>query len=183
MVWSQYSILNIVIHGAQTPKYKIVYVNHLPEYCPVMSKWDKRQPCCSSSTPWRRTSSFRNLPHRRQNSRCWGWKEVILLVYLGLSVYKETIPIITKSLQKWKLKPVIEVLDEHVALSTSFSSITPPVVLIKSCLHDQNQIGVTWDPICLPDHSQGLTWHYGSPQQSDQTSAHASGLLTICVIY
>ena len=36
MVWSQYSILNIVIHGAQTPKYKIVYVNHLPEYCPVM---------------------------------------------------------------------------------------------------------------------------------------------------
>merc|ERR1712156_1012781 len=27
-------------------------------------------PCCSSSTPWRRTSSFRNLPHRRQNSRC-----------------------------------------------------------------------------------------------------------------
>ena len=47
-------------------------------------------------------------------------------------------------------KPVIKVLDEHVALSTSFSSITPPVVLIKSCLHDQNQIGVTWDPICLP---------------------------------
>ena len=38
MVWSQYSILNIVIHGAQTPKYKIVYVNHLPEYCPVMNK-------------------------------------------------------------------------------------------------------------------------------------------------
>ena len=36
MVWSQYSILNIVIHGAQTPKYKIVHVNHLPEYCPVM---------------------------------------------------------------------------------------------------------------------------------------------------
>ena len=39
MVWSQYSILNIVIHGAQTPKYKIVYVNHLPEYCPVMGLW------------------------------------------------------------------------------------------------------------------------------------------------
>ena len=38
MVWSQYSILNIVIHGAQTPKYKIVYVNHLPEYCPVMGE-------------------------------------------------------------------------------------------------------------------------------------------------
>ena len=44
----------------------------------------KRQPCCSSSTPWRRTSSFRNLPHRRQSSRCWGQeKKVILLVYLG----------------------------------------------------------------------------------------------------
>ena len=28
---------NVVIHGAQTPKYKIVYVNHLPEYCPVMN--------------------------------------------------------------------------------------------------------------------------------------------------
>ena len=36
MVWSLFSILNIVIHGTQTPKYKIVYVNHLPEYCPVM---------------------------------------------------------------------------------------------------------------------------------------------------
>ena len=47
------------------------------------------------------------------------------------------------------MKPVIKVLDEHVALSTSFSSITPPVVLIKSCLHDQNQIGLTWDTIIL----------------------------------
>ena len=36
MVWSQYSILIKVIHGAQTPKFKIVYVNHLPQYCPVM---------------------------------------------------------------------------------------------------------------------------------------------------
>ena len=43
MVWSQYSILNIVIHGAQTPKYKIVYVNHLPEYCPVMQVTPKIQ--------------------------------------------------------------------------------------------------------------------------------------------
>ena len=65
------------------------------------------------------------------------------------TIGKETIPIITKSVQKWKLKPVIKVLDEHVALSTSFSSITPPVVLIKSCLHDQNQIGLTWATICL----------------------------------
>ena len=47
------------------------------------------------------------------------------------TVGKETIPIITKSLQKWKMKPVIKVLDEHVALSTSFSSITPSVVLIR----------------------------------------------------
>ena len=39
----------------------------------------------------------------------------------------------------------------------------------------------TWDTIRLPDHSQGLTWHYGSPQQSVQTSAHVNGLLIICV--
>ena len=76
------------------------------------------------------------------------------MVYLGLnenclqgnySNYHQ----ITAEMKRKKLKPVIKVLDEHVALSTSFSSITPPVVLIKSCLHDQNQIGVTWDTICL----------------------------------
>ena len=72
------------------------------------------------------------------------------------TVYKETIPIITKSLQKLKVKPVIKVLDEHVALSTSFSSITPPVVLIKSCLHDQNQIGLTWGTICLQSEWLGM---------------------------
>ena len=92
------------------------------------------------------------------------------------TVGKETNPIITKSLQKWKLKPVIEVLDEHVALSTSFSSITPPVVLIKSCLHDQNQIGVTWAPICLPDHNLGHNMPTGSQPRVDLALWFASAI-------
>ena len=75
-------------------------------------------------------------------------------------------------------KPVIKVLDEHVALSTSIRSIAPTIVLmIKTIIMILDNKLRGW----LLDHSQGWTLRRGLLRQLDRTSTHVSAHLTMAI--